>query len=105
MREGDAIKNIGRCPRCNKALIEEEFQSHECEIKAKGVEEIVVDNFCELIQRDGQGHRLIVAQGLDGVLYWLIECKHNPPHTTKRKFTGYDTKQGLDRAVATVLVT
>lgn len=35
----------------------------------------------------------------DGYLYRLIMCKHKPPHSTKRKFTGENTNQGLDKAL------
>ncbi len=104
MKEGETIKNVGRCPRCNKFLIEEELQNHDCDIASRGSEEITVDHFTELTKRDSEGHRLIVAQGLDGVQYWLIECQHNPPHATKRKFTPEGTKQGLDSTSFTALL-
>ena len=97
MKEGSIIQNIGRCPRCGIFLVEEQVSTHECQIRNNGSCEIVVDHFLELSQHDSEGHRLVVAQGLDGVQYWLVECKHNPPHSTKRKFTDEDAKQGLDR--------
>jgi hypothetical protein len=92
MKEGETIKNVGRCGRCGRFLIEEEFGKHECDLKTTASQDIVVDHL-ELGKRDSEGHRLLVAEGLDGVPYWLIECKHNPPHGTKRNFTGNGTKQ------------
>jgi len=90
------MRNVGRCARCGKFLIEEEREHHQCELQTVDMKDIVVDHFYELTKRDSDGHRLLVAQGLDGIQYWLVECKHNPPHSTKRPFTGYGTKQGLD---------
>ena len=93
-------ENIGRCPRCHKLLIQEEMQDHKCDfgdIETVGAKELFVDHVTDLgINRDSDHTHL--AWGLDGILYRLVECKHNPPHATKRKFTGCGTKQGLDRA-------
>lgn len=44
-------------------------------IASSDSQEIAVDHFYELTRRDSQGHRLLVAQGLDGIQYWLVECK------------------------------
>jgi len=90
------IEDVGRCQRCGKFLIAEEFDSHKCDIKISDVKEIVVDHYHEFSQPDPEGHRLILAQGLDGVQYWLVECKHNPPHNTRRDFTGSPNRRRLD---------
>jgi hypothetical protein len=98
------MRNVGRCARCGKFLIEEEHKHHECELQTVDTREIVVDHFYELTKRDSDGHKLLVAQGLDGIQYWLVGCKHNPPHSTKRPFTSYGTKQGLDSPSKTAVV-
>ena len=42
------------------------------------------------------------ALALDGTYYRIVVCKHNPPHSAKRKFTPEDTKQGLGRTALAV---
>jgi hypothetical protein len=74
--------NIGRCPRCHKFLVAEEVYSHSCEIEFKGVKEILVDH-CYSTGKDGNLDTVFIAKGLDGFLYRLVVCKHNPPHATK----------------------
>ena len=88
-------ENVGRCPRCQRYMIEEESRTHTCdftEIELKGAKEIVLDHVTDLGQNK-VGDHVRLGWGLDAVLYRLVECKHNPPHATKRKFTGCGTKQ------------
>jgi hypothetical protein len=83
-------ENVGKCARCGKFLIEEEARDHTCDfgdIEIKGVKEILLDRITDLHQ-DRNGDHVYTAWGLDGIFYRLVECKHNPPHATKRKFTG-----------------
>lgn len=92
--------DIGRCPRCRKFLIAEEYESHTCDFRdvpLKGCKEIVLDHMtaCGV---DKSGDNVTLGWGIDGTLYRLIVCKHNPPHSTKRKSTDEETKQGLDNA-------
>jgi hypothetical protein len=90
--------NVGRCSRCHKFVIAEQRETHRCTLDIKRVEEIYLDWIIDPVQNENEDS-VRVAMGLDGVLYRLIECKHNPPHTTKRQFTGCGTKQGLDSPV------
>jgi hypothetical protein len=39
--------------------------------------------------------------GLDGTLYSLITCKHNPPHNTNRIITGKSTNREGDVTAGT----
>jgi hypothetical protein len=91
-------ENLGRCPRCHKFLIQEESQDHKCDfrdVELQDAREIILDHITDLGQNKNDDH-VSLGWGLDAVLYRFVECKHNPPHATKRKFTGCDTKQGLD---------
>ncbi len=58
----------------------------------------MLDHITDLGQNRNDDH-VLLGWGLDGILYRLVECKHNPPHSTKRRFTGSCAKQGLDSAV------
>jgi hypothetical protein len=91
--------NVGKCPRCGEFLIAEQLTNHKCKISFKDVQDVTIDHYYEMISRDAQGHRTVIAVGIDGTLYRMTVCKHNPPHgATKRKFTGENTTQGLDKA-------
>jgi hypothetical protein len=70
-------------------LIEEDMRTHECnfsDIPIKDGRELFLDHTTDL-GLDKNNDHVSLAWGLDGVLYRLVECKHNPPHSTKRKFT------------------
>jgi len=73
------MNDIGRCPRCHKFLIAEQLETHKCEIPFKHVKEIYVD-WITNCDKDVNDDIVYVAMGLDGNLYRLIHCKHNPPH-------------------------
>jgi len=92
------IENVGRCPRCNKAIIGEQLASHRCDISIKGAETIFLDWIADGFTDENDDY-VRMAQDLDGTLLELVLCKHNPPHSTKRQFTGCGTKQGLDSPV------
>ena len=87
----------GRCPRCNQFLVSEEWENHICNLRTRHAAEVVFD-WISSGHKDQNGDFIRMGLALDGTLYSLITCKHNPPHTAKRKFTGCGTKQGLDRA-------
>jgi hypothetical protein len=102
----NSTNNLGRCPRCKRFLIEEETKTHQCDfrdIDLQGGKEIVLDHITDL-GRDRNDDHVLLGWGLDAILYRLVECKHNPPHGTKRQFTGCGTKQGLDSPFKTALV-
>jgi hypothetical protein len=102
MEGGDVMSiNVGNCPRCGKFVIAEQLEHHDCRISFTDVENITIDHYYEMISKDEEGHTRLIAVGLDGTLYKMTICTHNPPHgATKRKFTGYGTKQGLDSTLA-----
>ena len=97
------MNDVGRCPRCNKFLIAEQKETHRCSVPIREVKEILLDWINDGVQNEDED-TVQVAMGLDGVLYRLILCKHNPPHTTKRNFTCEQTKRGLDRTRSLVLL-
>lgn len=73
-------------------MIAEQKERHVCDwasLPIEGCEEITLDRLSDSgLQKNGD--RLYLAWGLDNVLYRLIVCKHNPPHTTKRIVTDLD---------------
>lgn len=82
-------ENLGKCPRCQKFMIQEEMSIHHCDfhdINLTGAREIVLDTITDL-RLDRNGDHVYIAWGLDRLFYRLVECKHNPPHSTKRKST------------------
>jgi hypothetical protein len=93
-----SLENAGRCPRCRRFVIAEELTSHTCHIAISRAETIWFDWFSDDGFTDESSDYIRMAKGLDGTLYSLILCKHNPPCSAKRKFTDPDTKQGLYRA-------
>jgi hypothetical protein len=90
--------DVGRCPRCHKFLVAEEEKSHQCITPCQGAKSIFFDHITDAVE-DENGDSIRVGKGLDGYYYGLIVCKHNPPHSTKRRFTGEDANQGLDNHV------
>jgi len=92
---GEALTiNVGRCPNCGNFLIGEEVNSHTCKA-LKGIQDLLIHHYYELSARDDEGHKVLIAKGLDGFLYRLIICKHKPPHSTKRNFTEYGPNGNL----------
>jgi hypothetical protein len=86
------LENLGRCPRCRKFMVQEEWSNHQCDfhdIELTGVSELVMDTMNDL-RLDRNGDHVYIAWALDGVFCRLVECKHNPPHATKRKFADQD---------------
>ena|SRR5437870_4254495 len=77
--------NSMKCRRCNKSYIAEEFDKHSChpdiiEIQELGVDSIFKGNYQE------NGDDVWITHGLNGILYRLVHCKHNPPHPSTRRF-------------------
>ena len=98
MLEMSSVENAGRCPRCQTFVIAEQLASHKCNIPIKGAEAIFLDWIADGFTDENDDY-VRMAKGLNGTLYELVLCKHNPPHSAKRDFTGCGTKQGLDSAV------
>jgi hypothetical protein len=87
-------------------MVQEEMTEHKCDfhdIEINDAQELLMDTITDLNQ-NRNGDHVYIAWGLNGTFYRLVECKHNPPHATKRKFTGCGTKQGLDRTSALALL-
>jgi hypothetical protein len=59
----------------------------------RGGKEIVLDHITDL-GRDRNDDHVLLGWGLDAILYRLVECKHNPPHHTKRRFTDPNDQTG-----------
>jgi hypothetical protein len=95
--------NAGRCPRCNTFVIAEQVHNHKCKVELKGVREVFLESWVMHDHKDENDDSLSVAMGLDGYMYRLVLCAHNPPHSAKRKFTGCGTKQGLDSTSEEIL--
>ncbi|MFZ0515236.1 MAG: hypothetical protein WAM14_26805 [Candidatus Nitrosopolaris sp.] len=63
------MPNIMYCSGCKKQYIAEESKDHEnCLI---GVREIPI-SYC--FTSEDNGKRIIIARGLDGILYRLVKC-------------------------------
>lgn len=56
--------NLMRCPRCNKLLISEEFESHKCVCRIVDI----VYNWWVNANVSGMG-QVVVVEGKDGTLY------------------------------------
>lgn len=84
------MENAGRCPRCNRFMVEEEWKTHKCnfeEIPLRGCEEIILDHLTDSGE-DCNGDHVHLAWALNGMLYRLIVCKHNPPHNLGKRWLG-----------------
>ncbi len=73
------MSNIILCQRCAKTIISDELETHECSPETIGVQEIGLDYWFKG-DIDENGDEVLIAKGLNGILYNLVLCKHNPPH-------------------------
>lgn len=101
--------NIKKCERCLKTLLSEEFENHDCTIMTHNTQEIGISYWFEA-KPDENGDQVLIAQGLNGILYRFVKCIHNPPHPNirqtifdkksknNRKFTDDEDNHGLYRA-------
>jgi hypothetical protein len=78
------VENAGKCPRCGGFVIAEESESHVCNIPTKGAETIFLDWIGDGFTHENGDH-IRMAKGLNGILYKVILCKHNPPHSAKER--------------------
>ena len=65
--------NFVRCVRCAKVLIMEEFENHECVPSHKGDKRLEISQRWE--SQTERGEHLIMAFGLDGYIYRLVEVE------------------------------
>ena len=84
--------NIVRCEKCGRMLIAEEARTHKCDEKRlTEVKQIPIQYYFQMKSNDG--NPVIYARTFNDVVLWLEVV---PTGSTKRDFTGYGTKQGLD---------
>jgi hypothetical protein len=86
-----SVENAGRCPRCGTFITSEQVTPHNCRIPIKSASTIFLDWVSDGFT-DENGDYVRNAQGLNGTLYSLVLCNHNPPHSTKLKFTDNDER-------------
>ena len=87
--------NTRKCDRCCKTTISEEFDNHDCSIVTWNVQEIGITSYFEA-EIDENRDQVLIAQGLNGILYRLVKCSHNPPHPETRP-TIFDKENILRR--------
>jgi len=88
------IENTGRCPRCQAFVTSEQLSSHGCRITIKHARTIWLDWIDDGFT-DENDDFVRNAKGLDGTLYGLILCKHNPPHSIESRWlNGRDNARG-----------
>jgi len=90
--------NTRKCERCGKTSISEEFEKHDCTITTYKVQEIGITNWFEG-KTDENGDKVLMAHGLNGILYRLVKCSHNPPHPDTRPtvFDSQEIRRRFDR--------
>ena len=65
------MPNVGRCSRCGKFLIAEEFKSHDCRPNdIKEPKEIQIHHYIPF--KLGNGEIGVMALGFDGIYYRLV---------------------------------
>ncbi|MDE1769221.1 MAG: hypothetical protein KGI28_01530 [Thaumarchaeota archaeon] len=86
------------CERCKKQFIDEEFNDHDCSPTATKAQEIGIDYLLDG-ELNENGDLEYIAKGLNGILYRLVECPHNPTHTNldQTTFDNLETKRRFDR--------
>lgn len=92
------MKNVSKCSRCSKDLISEEFNEHVCNAPYLGIIELGINYWFEG-KSDKNGDQIFIVKGLDGMIYRLVKCSHNPPHPDTRP-TSFDSekfRRRLDR--------
>ncbi|MGH2613016.1 MAG: hypothetical protein ACRDFB_08225 [Rhabdochlamydiaceae bacterium] len=96
--------NTIKCERCNKDFISEEFDNHHCMLQLIDVQEIGINSiFKGNFQENGDD--VWIVQGLNGIMYRLVQCSHNPPHpnTYPTVFDKNKNRRRLDRTSFEVL--
>ena len=90
--------NIKTCDICGNTLIDEELENHYCNTVLKGSKEIEIVYF--IITNDGFNRKVILAKGLDGIMYNLIISNKNsnvitshPEITTQKSTPKWNTQR------------
>ncbi len=92
------------CERCKKQFIDEEIEDHVCSPMATKAQEIGIDYILKG-EPNENGDLVHIAKGLNGIIYRLIECPHNPPHTNTypTTFDSEEIRHRFDRTCVMVL--
>lgn len=92
------MNNTVYCERCKKQFIDEEFSSHFCDPITTNIQEIGIDYLLDS-EIDEHGDQVHIAKGLNGILYRLVECSHNPSHTNTypTTFDSEEIRRRFDR--------
>jgi hypothetical protein len=104
VRQISSPENTGRCPRCHVFVIAEQLASHKCKIPTTDAKTIWLDWITDGYT-DENNDFVRTAKSLDGTLYGLILCKHNPPHSLESRWlTGNRQSRSCNRASFEVLL-
>jgi hypothetical protein len=96
------VVKIPNCERCRQSFIEEEFSEHECSPRTIGIQEIGIDRMYGVVTNEN-GDKVHIAKGLSGIMYRLVECHHNPPHSNSDPTT-FDKEETRRRFYRTCFV-
>src|SRR3989344_1545455 len=94
------MRKTMNCKRCKKHFIDEEFDNHLCTPIPKKIQEIGIDYIFKG-NSDQNGDTIHIAKGLNGILYRLVECSHNPTHTNTypTTFDNENIRRRFDRTL------
>lgn len=85
------MTEIIKCERCRKSFIQEEYHNHTCYPQTTKVQEIGIDRIFGSTT-NGNGDQVYIAKGLNGIMYRLVQCSHNPTHTNLHPTT-FDSEE------------
>ncbi|MDE1819207.1 MAG: hypothetical protein KGI19_11465 [Thaumarchaeota archaeon] len=96
---------IPNCERCRQSFIDEELRDHDCSPRTIALQEIGIDRMYGFATNEN-GDKVHMAKGLNGIIYRLVECPHNPPHTStdQTKFDNPETNRRFYRTSQLVLL-
>lgn len=92
------------CMRCKKTFIEEEYPNHPCSPLTTKLQEIGLDQmYGSVVNKNGD--LVYIAKGLNGIMYHLVKCPHNPSHTNTypTTFDKEEIRRRFDRICFVVL--
>lgn len=93
------------CERCKKTFIDEEYPNHVCDPLTTKLQEIGLHRMYGSVTNEN-GDIVHIAKGLNGIMYRLVECTHNPPHTNTHPtvFDNEEIRRRFDRTKCSTLV-
>lgn len=89
--------NIIKCNRCGEFISSEFGDTHICTIPLKDIKEIFIDYFYET--KTAKKDTIIIAKGLDGILYRLIVSKTKAFTPYPTDFDTNNNRRRLDRTL------